>query len=365
MGLEFLKFCFQLAVVSLICFHLVARGQQIDKPPAEQKPSAPFSDAAPNLSSSDLFPHVKEDFSTPALNSGTQLLPQHPLALESDDFDSFHREIVRVEWRPGDSIDLYIVKPLKVSKPPVVLYLYSYPFEMDRFRNSDFCNFLVQSGVAAVGFPSALTGTRYRSGRPMKEWFVSELPESLATTSHDVQMILNYLGERGDFDMNRVGMFGDGSGATIAILTAAVDSRIKALDLLDPWGDWPDWVAKSTRIPENERPNFLKPEWLSGVASLDPLLWLPKLKTQKVRIRLIRDVSVTPADIQDKIAAVSPPDALIVKFKDFSDFQESVVRGAGFDWIKQQVRGKGPRDYHTARRPKSQSSRTTLRSSQQ
>ena len=62
----------------------------------------------------------------------------------------------------------------------------------------------------------ALTGQRYHD-RPMKEWFVSELRESLATSAHDVQMVLNYLASRGDVDMNRVGMFGDGSGASIAI----------------------------------------------------------------------------------------------------------------------------------------------------
>lgn len=364
MGLESLTFCTQLLLVCLICLHTIAAGQQIDKSPAQQKPAAPFSNAVPNLSSSDLFPRTKEDYSTPAISSDTQLLPQQPLPLESDDFASFHREIVRVEWRPGDSIDLYIVKPLKVSKPPVVLYLYSYPFEMDRFRDADFCDFLVQHGVAAVGFPSALTGTRYRSGRPMKEWFVSELPESLATTSHDVQMILNYLSQRGDIDMDRVGAFGDGSGATIAILAAAVDPRIKALDLLDPWGDWPGWVAKTNRIPERERPDFLKPEWLAGAAPLDPLVWLPKLKTQNIRIRFIKDVTITPAEIQDQIAAVAPPNALIVRFKDSTEFRASVAQGNGFDWIKQEVRGSSAKEYHAARRSQAKNSETTPRSSQ-
>lgn len=364
MGLESFKLCVQLLVVGVICLCPIAGAQQIDQSPAEQTSTTPFSNSVPNLSSTDVFPHIEEDYSTPAIASGTELIPQRPLPLESDDFASFHREILRVEWRRGDSIDLYIVKPLKVSKPPVVLYLYSYPYEMDRFRDSNFCDFLVQNGVAAVAFPSALTATRYRTGRPMKEWFVSELPESLATTAHDVQMILNYLGERGDLDMNHVGVFGDGSGATIAILAAAVDPRIKALDLLDPWGDWPDWVAKTTRIPDRERPNFLKPEWLAKVAPLDPLVWLPKLNTPKIRIRLIKDVTVTPAEIQDKIAATAPSNALIVNFKNSAEFQASVAQGNGFDWIKQQVRVGSGKEYHAAHRPPAKSSATALRSSQ-
>src|ERR1035441_1223230 len=49
---------------------------------------------------------------------------------------------------------------------------------------------------------------------------------SLALTVHDVQMVLNYLETRGDLDMSRVGMFGQGSGGAIAVLAAAADSRI-------------------------------------------------------------------------------------------------------------------------------------------
>ena len=160
-----------------------------------------------------------------------------------------------------DPIDLYVIRPNNVPKPPVVLYLYSFPTESDRFRDDLLCENLTRNGLAAVGFVSALTGQRYHD-RPMKEWFVSELPEALGTSVHDVQMVLNYLETRGDLDMSRVGIFGQGSGGTIAILSAGVDSRIKAVDALDPWGDWPVWLAQSPRVPESERPKYLTSEFL-------------------------------------------------------------------------------------------------------
>src|SRR5208282_4573863 len=47
------------------------------------------------------------------------------------------------------------------KNPPVILYLYSYPFENDRFLNPEFGKFLTKNGFAAVGFASALTGQRY------------------------------------------------------------------------------------------------------------------------------------------------------------------------------------------------------------
>ena len=296
---------------------------------AAQEPGKSVPSPRGNISSESLSPKAVERWDTPSLE-GSELKPDDVTPGDVDTIDgAYTHEVTRVQWRPSDPIDLYIVKPVGVKNPPVILYLYSYPFEMDRFLNHDFCKFLVKDGYAAIGFPSALTAQRYHTPRPFKQWFVSELPESLATSAHDVQMILNYMAKRGDVDMNRVGMFGDGSGASIAILAAAVDPRIKTLDLLDPWGDWPDWIKESTRIPKTEGPDYLKPEWLAKVAPLDPLKWLSELKTQTVRIQFIRDLTVTPADVQQKIEAAVHLSAhvQIVHYDDTAAFRAAVAGG--------------------------------------
>jgi cephalosporin-C deacetylase-like acetyl esterase len=210
-----------------------------------------------------------EDWSSLSL-ADSHLQAEEPVVGERDDFPQFTRELMQVKWRQGDPIDLYVIRPKGVAKPPVVLYLYGYPAETDRFRDNDYCVRVTANGFAAIGFVSALTGHRYH-GRPMKEWFVSELQESLGSSVHDVQMILNFLSTRDDLDLSKVGMFGEGSGGTIAVLAAAADPRIKAIDLLDPWGDWPDWVRDSNIIPENERANYLQPEFLQKVAGLDQI----------------------------------------------------------------------------------------------
>jgi len=321
---------------------------------AQNATAAPPLAAAGNVTSS---PTVFEDWTTPSLDT-SHLKMAEPLVGEVDDVDGVYTaELTRVIWRPGDPIDLYIMKPDGVKNPPVILYLYSYPFETDKFLNHAFCKFLVKNGYAAVGFASALTGQRYHD-RPMKEWFVSEMPEALADSAHDVQMILNYLAQRGDFDMNRVGMFGDGSGATIAILAAAADPRIKTLDLLNPWGDWPDWVPRSTRIPEDERPNYLKPEWLAKVAPLDPMKWLPQLTTQKIRLQFVKTVPITPYEAQQKMEAAAPKNVQIVRYDNLTAFRNSVADGSGFDWIKQQVGGGAPIQ-NAAVKPQSNGSSTS------
>jgi len=360
-NLFFARTNFRIVVfVMAIVGTLAAQAQQVSKqaPPETAASKSLADEVLPNLSSADLTPKVVEDYTTPALTAGTVLGDAEPLELEHDEDPQFTRELVRVMWRPGDPIDLYIIKPAGVKKPPVILHLYDYPTETDHYLRREFCRLVTKNGFAAVGFVPALTGQRYHD-RPMKEWFVSELRESLATSAHDVQMILNYMATRGDVDMSRVGMFGDGSGASIAILAAAVDPRIKTLDLLDPWGDWPDWIAKSTRIPERERPDYLKPDWLAVVAPLDPVKWLPQLKTQKIRIQFVRDVGITPADVQQKIEAAVPAGAKIVHYDNAAAFRTAIAGGTGFDWIKQntqfsvapgysaagQAQGKGPSNH--------------------
>jgi hypothetical protein len=291
------------------------------------------------VKSADSLPEEKtilEDWSSISL-AGSQLEAEEPLVGEKEDADGFTRELVSVQWRPADPIHLFVIRPKGVQRPPVILYLYSYPSETERYLNDDFCKMLVKNGFAAVGFASAMNGQRYHD-RPMKEWFISELQESLGKSTHDVQMIINYLGKRGDFNMDRIGMFGDGSGATIALLATAADSRIKAVDLLNPWGDWPTWLAQSTIVPDDERPNYVKPEFLQKVATLDPVQWLPKLKSRAVRIQLVGDVTVTPTASKDRIAAAAPPTAKITRYPDHNAFtMQAGMGGKVFDWLKEKV----------------------------
>lgn len=276
-----------------------------------------------------------EDLSSLSI-TGTGLEAGPQVAGEKTETPEFTRELIQVQWRNGDPIDLYLIRPHGVSKPRPILYLYSYPTETTRFQDNQYCARVTSGGFAAVGFVSAMTGHRYHD-RPMKEWFVSELPEALATSVHDVQMVLNYLSQRGDFDLREVGVFGQGSGATIAILSAAVDSRIRVLDLLDPWGDWPDWLEKSSLVPEAERSTYLKPEFLTEVAPLDPVKWLPQLRTQLIRIQTVADNATTPSVARQRILASAPSSAQVVQFATTRELYASTGGGRLFDWAKDQI----------------------------
>jgi len=317
--------------------------------PAAGAPNQGYANSKPDTKDSKASAGLFEDWDT--LKIPDNIVYADPMPPLVSQFPGFTREFVQVTWRPWDIIDLYVVKPKGVKNPPVILYLYSFPSDTDRFRGDEFAEAATRNGFAAVGFVSALTGHRFHD-RPMKQWFVSELQEALGTSVHDVQLILNYLDKRGDLDMTRVGMFGDGSGASIAIMAASVDPRIKALDLFDPWGDWPDWIAYSKFIQiEDERTEYLKPEFLKKVENLDPVKYLPELKTQRVRVQYLDTDTVTPKPARLRMEAAAAAHAKLVHYANPKEFMKTVGQnGEMFDWLKQQLvpslatQGTGARD---------------------
>ncbi len=311
----------------------------------------------PVASTQSATPSGGEDFSTASLAT-SQLRPEPPELVDRDVEPGYISEWVTVRWRPDDPIYLHVIRPTKVKKPPVVIYLYDYPAETDIFRDDDWRQRVTGGGYAAVGFVPALSGQRYH-GRPMKEWFVSELQEALAKSSHDAQMVLNYLDERGDVDMDRIGMFGVGAGATISVMAASADSRIKVIDLVDPWGDWPVWIAKSEVVPDQERPLFLKPEFLKGIAAFDPIALLPRLTTPRIRLDQLGQGSSIPEEAKKHIEAALPATAERHRFATFAEFDGMTASGGrAFDWIKFQLRAPGSKE---AWKPSSDQRRSGLK----
>jgi len=256
------------------------------------------------------------------------------------DRPQFTREVVRVQWRANDPVDLYISLPKGVQKPRVVVYLYGYPSDASRLTSDDWCAGATKGGFAAVGFVSALTGERFHAPWLMKQWFVSELQASLAITTHDVQMILNYLETRDDLNMDRVAMYAQGSGATIGILAASVDPRIKVLDLLNPWGDWPDWLKLSGWVPDGERTEYLRPEFLEKVAAFDPVQVLPKLMTPVVRLQQVKDDRITPTVAREKIKAALPHGAAFLESDSWPAYMKAFKEQNLWGWVKQKLAGQ-------------------------
>jgi len=322
---------------------------------AQSTPAQPTQSTAPRSEAAFTLARIQdlqlklmehEDWTKLSIK-GLGLQSKPPLPGGIVDRPQFTREVVRLQWRSSDPVDVYISMPKDVKKPRVVLYLYGYPSDASRLTADDWSAGAIKGGFAAVGFVSALTGERFHAPWLMKQWFVSELQASLAITTHDVQVILNYLEMRGDLNMDRVAMYAQGSGASIAILAASVDPRIKVLDLLNPWGDWPDWLKQSTWVPDNERPNYLTPEFLEKVAALDPVQVLPKLTTPVVRLQQVKDDRITPTAAREKIAAALPHGAALLQSDNWPEYMKTFKEQNLWGWVKEKL--AGPPDLTPAR----------------
>jgi len=335
------------------------------KPPVMGDPNVPFGfrPSVDPKTRRPLYETVEEDWSSLQVGA-SKLKAEPPLVLPMEEYDKFNRQQAQVQWRPGDPLDLYVVLPKGVKKPPAVLYLYNFSESADRFRNQGWCERVTSGGVAAVGFVSALSADRFHD-RPMEQWFVSELQESLGSTVHDVKFILDYLAESGLVDMNHIGMFGQGSGGTIAILAAAADPRIKAVDVLEPWGDWPVFLAKSPVVQlDANNTNFATPASLKKVAPLDPVKWLSTLKIP-VRIQQVKENGDTPMAVKERIKAAAPKQAEVNRFEGNMVLGEREGHGHLFDWIKARLQepakpgaNKAPMAANVSMPPENQSHQT-------
>jgi len=156
-----------------------------------------------------------------------------------------------------------------------------------------------------------------------------------------VKFILDYLAQRGDVDVDHAGIFGQGSGGTIAILAAAADTRIKAVDALEPWGDWPDFLAKSTVVQQDpNKAQYVKADFLNSVAPLDPVKWLPQIKVP-IRIQQVHQDETTPMESKEALKTAAPKQAEVVRFEAATDLGMREGRGRLFYWVKTKVKEAG------------------------
>jgi hypothetical protein len=299
--------------------------------------SAAAPDDAKTGSGAKAAPIYHEFFTTPSVRD-SQMLPtkiEGPPAVDTT-HDDYKVELWRLTWRPNDPIDVFVIKPTGVNRPPVILNMWGYPNDIDLYRMEAIQKELVKGGFAVVGFASALTGQRYHD-QSAKVWYLSQLGQCLSATAHDVQLMIDFVEQRGDLDTSRIGMFANGSSGAVAILASAVDPRIKVLDVLDPWGDWPTWLATSPFVPKDERADYVKPEFLKNVSTLDTLEWLPKIQARKFRLQQPEFNSENPTPVKEKIRKAVPAGATVVEYKSMDELKAAFPHSSNLEWLKHEL----------------------------
>lgn len=278
----------------------------------------------------------KENWSRIAVTR-SDFAPPSPTEAGIQTHPGFTRELLQVQWRQGDPIDVYIVRPENAVRPPAVLFLYTWPGDAEHFKSDDWCRNVTQHGFTAVGFVSALTGQRYHD-RPWKETFVTELPETLAESVHDVQLMLDFLDTRKDLDKSRYGIFGQGSGGTIALLAASVDRRLKAVDVIDPWGDWPVFFQSSPVLLDSERQTLLTQKSLDALAPLEPTVAMNHLSGRALRLQQTTMNLSTPEHAAKLLQTSLPSSAVYVQYRSEQEYREKAMKDAGvLTWLQQEL----------------------------
>lgn len=332
----FLRLCLIVALC-FVCCASPRNAVKAQQSAPEGKPTAPAGPPKSLLETGNDELYT-EDFAELTLK-GSRFFPLKPVIGTVDNAPTagFIRERWQLMWRPADPLDLFVLLPKGVKKPPVILFLYTSPGNSNRFENEDWCNAATSQGFAAVGFLSSFTGDRLEH-RPIGATFFDNMPEAIAGTAHDVQMILDYLKTRGDLDMEHVGMFGQGAGGAIAILASAADDRIKTLDLLNPWGDWPEFLATMPGPDAEGRKKITDPSFLAKMEPLEPMKWLPKVKAKSVRMQYVRGQRPMADGLQEKMEKAAPESVSIIQYGDNPAFVPHAMGGAIFSWIKLQLK---------------------------
>jgi hypothetical protein len=84
-------------------------------------------------------------------------------------------------------------------------------------------------------------------------------------------------------------------------------------------------------IPEEERPQYVKPNFLKRVATPEPVLWLPKIQAMRFRLQDAVFEPNTPATSKAKLRAAVPSKGVVTIYQTANDFN-AVVR-ARRSWV--------------------------------
>jgi len=150
--------------------------------------------------------------------------------------------------------------------------------------------------------------------------------------------MIDYLETRDDLDTGRIGIFGQGSGGAISILAAAADHRIMAIDVMNPWGDWPDWLARSPVVPNEERADYTSAAFLEKVKPLDPLRWMDQLADRPFRVQETLFDEAVPDEVRRKMQEALPKTGQFASYADLNTYRANVSSdGRMLDWMQDQL----------------------------
>jgi hypothetical protein len=102
--------------------------------------------------------------------------------------------------------------------------------------------------------------------------------------------------------------------------------------------------------PQVERADYTSPDFLNGIAPLDPIAVLPKLNSTPLRVQQsLWDSGEIPAASRERIAAVVPAGARLAQYRDIHEYSEKVgMNGKMLDWMYTSLAPGADREVHNS-----------------
>src|SRR5580704_2236832 len=93
-----------------------------------------------------------------------------------------------------------------------------------------------------------------------------------------------------------------------------------------------------TLVPEDERPNYVRPEFLRKAAALDPVDWLPKIQAKKFRLQQLIFETDTPKAAKEKLRAAVPAGTTVILYKALPEFNAAFPNSTNLEWMERELR---------------------------
>ena len=90
-------------------------------------------------------------------------------------------------------------------------------------------------------------------------------------------------------------------------------------------------------MPETERADYVKPEFLKKVAVLEPVDWLPKIQAKKFRLDIDLFDTNTPTAAREKLRAAVRSGATVMLYKNMEEFRAAFQEGKNLQWIRHEL----------------------------
>lgn len=198
--------------------------------------------------------------------------PLNAKIIESSDMGGTTVEKFEFDSVNGQRVPGYLVLPPNAGKRPLILVLHGLGGSKDDLLRA--APMLAMFGVehAFLALDAEYHGDRQKIGTELIGADLNVARQGFIQTVLDYRRAIDYVSERDDIDLERIGVGGMSMGAMMGTILTAVEPRIKAAALVVGGADWPT-MALESKAPAMVKLREEHPEidWANSGEILDPI----------------------------------------------------------------------------------------------